>query len=320
MDLRVADNPDEDRYEVFADGELAGFARLPPAPGADLVRAHRDRRRASRARASARRWSPRRSTTPARAGSRVLPFCPFVNALHRAPPRVRGPRAGVRARALRALGPRRRGGAPRPGGGVVSPRDRHRPPAPLPPAPHRGGRFPAGAGGGHPPLPPARARSAGARAGGRGPADPALSQRPHLRHALRDRRRLPRPRAAPAIASAARSPRNRVVHAGAAAVLELPARRCGVMTCRAIPPGADGGRLRGRRRRPSTCSATTSLAERFEPFAAAERRRRAAPVSLQAARAAAARPQPARRLGARRAARDPGQRGRDRSPTTPSSR
>jgi predicted GNAT family acetyltransferase len=25
MDLRVADNPDAERYEVFADGELAGF-------------------------------------------------------------------------------------------------------------------------------------------------------------------------------------------------------------------------------------------------------------------------------------------------------
>ena len=43
-----------------------------------------------------------------------------------------------------------------------------------------------------------------------------------------------------------------------------------------------------------------------------ERRRRAAPLPLQAARPAAARPQPARRLGARGAARDPRHRRRDR--------
>ena len=33
MELRVADNPDVDRYEVFADGELAGFVTYKRAPG-----------------------------------------------------------------------------------------------------------------------------------------------------------------------------------------------------------------------------------------------------------------------------------------------
>jgi predicted GNAT family acetyltransferase len=77
MELRVADNPDEDRYEVFADGELAGFMTYRRAPGrisllhtevddafeghgvgSTLVTAVLDEARA--------------------AGAEVLPFCPFV--------------------------------------------------------------------------------------------------------------------------------------------------------------------------------------------------------------------------------------------------
>jgi predicted GNAT family acetyltransferase len=77
MELRVADNPDEDGYEVFADGELAGFMTYRRAPGrisllhtevddafeghgvgSTLVTAVLDEARA--------------------AGAEVLPFCPFV--------------------------------------------------------------------------------------------------------------------------------------------------------------------------------------------------------------------------------------------------
>ena len=77
MELRVADNPDEGRYEVFADGELAGFVtyRLGPrrisvlhteiddafeghGVGGSLVSEALDDARAR--------------------GLAVLPFCPFV--------------------------------------------------------------------------------------------------------------------------------------------------------------------------------------------------------------------------------------------------
>jgi predicted GNAT family acetyltransferase len=77
MELRVADNADEERYEVLADGELAGFVTYRRAPGrisllhtevddafeghgigGTLVRAALDDARAR--------------------GLAVLPFCPFV--------------------------------------------------------------------------------------------------------------------------------------------------------------------------------------------------------------------------------------------------
>ena len=31
MDVEVTDNPDKARYEIVADGELAGFVAVPPA-------------------------------------------------------------------------------------------------------------------------------------------------------------------------------------------------------------------------------------------------------------------------------------------------
>ena len=77
MELRVADNSDEARYEVFADGELAGFVTYRRRPGrisflhtevddayeghgvgGTLVSAALDDARAQ--------------------GLEVLPFCPFV--------------------------------------------------------------------------------------------------------------------------------------------------------------------------------------------------------------------------------------------------
>src|SRR5215207_2822200 len=94
-------------------------------------------------------------------------------------------------------------------------RDRLRAPAPPPPTAPRGGLLAAGAGRGHPPLPSARARAAAARAGGAGAADPALSQRAHVRHALRAPGRVPRRRNGPGVgARAGRSPANRPRAAG----------------------------------------------------------------------------------------------------------
>ena len=57
---------------------------------------------------------------------------------------------------------------------------------------------------------------------GAGPADPPLLQRPHLRHALRARPRLPRPRRRPLATRRALPPRRLAARRGAA-VLELPA-------------------------------------------------------------------------------------------------
>ena len=192
-------------------------------------------------------------------------------------------------------------------------RDRHRPPVPLPPAPHRGGRFPAGPGGGHPPLPPARALSPAARAGGRGPADPAAvaASTPSVCGS----RSTSSSSTAPASADLdrARGPAEprRPSTAAPTAVLELPAARRARRDAARSPSRGRPWSSARTTRRPWSCSATTS-----RPTASRRcrrrGRRRAAALPLQAARPAAARSQPPRRLGARGAARDPRHRGRHR--------
>ena len=100
MEMRVTDNPDEQRYEVVRRRRPARrLRRLPRWAGADLVHPHRGRRRSSRARASARRSSAGRSTTPARAGSRCYPSARSSTPTS-TPPRVRwtsSPRPSARA-------------------------------------------------------------------------------------------------------------------------------------------------------------------------------------------------------------------------------
>ena len=132
------------------------------------------------------------------------------------------------------------------------------------------------------PLPLDRERA------GRRPADPALRQRPHLRHALRARPRLPR-RRRPRSLSVRRRVRAAPVRLAAAGrrVLELPRGRGRVRRRRDLDAAMlpqtrrdrDRRRLRGRRARPSSCSATTS-----PPTASARCRRPSASDALRLCR------------------------------------
>ena len=78
MDPDVADNPDERRYEITVDGEVAGFAQYGVRPGliafvhTEIADGHEGQGLGSKLIRSA--------LDDARArGLHVLPFCPFVN-------------------------------------------------------------------------------------------------------------------------------------------------------------------------------------------------------------------------------------------------
>lgn len=78
MELRVADNPDEDRYEVFADGELAGFAVYRLRPGRlSFVHTEIDDRFEGHGLGST--LISEALDDARKRGLSVLPFCPFVN-------------------------------------------------------------------------------------------------------------------------------------------------------------------------------------------------------------------------------------------------
>ncbi len=78
MEVRVADNPSENRYEAFADGELTGWAVYRLQPGRiSFVHTEIDDRfegegLGSKLVAEALDDARRRELS-------VLPFCPFVN-------------------------------------------------------------------------------------------------------------------------------------------------------------------------------------------------------------------------------------------------
>ena len=157
--------------------------------------------------------------------------------------------------------------------------------------------------------PAARPGASRSRAGGAGPADPALLERPHLRHALRARPLFLDASGAAVVAcgAACRRAGSRLVRRARAAVLRDSARGRGERFARArglerpcCPRDEEiaslvvceddardpGAALRPPRRRP------------LRRDAGAERLGRAAPLPLQPARPAAARPRPARRLRA----------------------
>jgi uncharacterized protein len=78
MDPQVADNPEEDRYEISVDGEVAGFAQYGVRPGliafvhTEIADGHEGQGLGSKL--------IRFALDDARArGLHVLPFCPFVN-------------------------------------------------------------------------------------------------------------------------------------------------------------------------------------------------------------------------------------------------
>ncbi len=178
----------------------------------------------------------------------------------------------------------------------------------------------------------ARPRRHRRRRGRAGAADPALLQRPHLRHALRPRPALPRR----SRAAAPGSPLRPTAQGGEPPRRRRGARAPGGRSLRRARPGR--GRVRPSRawvvgrcfprgerpprsssarttRRRWRCSVTT-CGRPLRHAAGAERVRRPAPLPLQAARPPAPRSGPARRLGARRAPRDP-RGGRGRRPLRP---
>jgi len=78
METRVADNPAEDRYEIFADGELAGFSVYRLRPGRiSFVHTEIDDRFEGQGLGSAL-VAEALDEVRGRDLS-VLPFCPFVN-------------------------------------------------------------------------------------------------------------------------------------------------------------------------------------------------------------------------------------------------
>ena len=78
MDVRVADNPGQERYEVFADGELAGFAVYRLRPGRiSFVHTEIDDRFEGHGLGSTL-VSEALDDVRGRELS-VLPFCPFMN-------------------------------------------------------------------------------------------------------------------------------------------------------------------------------------------------------------------------------------------------
>jgi len=79
MSVDVRDNPDQDRYEISVDGELAGFAQYRVRPGLiAFIHTEVDEKHEGEGLGS---QLIRFALDDARARAlEVLPFCPFVNA------------------------------------------------------------------------------------------------------------------------------------------------------------------------------------------------------------------------------------------------
>jgi hypothetical protein len=77
--VEVADNPDQNRYEVRVGGELAGIAQYRPRPGA-LVFVHTEIDDRFEGRALAASSSPSPSPTRATVGSPSFPSAPSSRA------------------------------------------------------------------------------------------------------------------------------------------------------------------------------------------------------------------------------------------------
>jgi predicted GNAT family acetyltransferase len=79
METRVADNPDADRYEVFADGELAGFVTYRLKDGRIALR-HTEVDDAFEGHGVGGTLVSEALDDARARGLAVLPFCPFVKA------------------------------------------------------------------------------------------------------------------------------------------------------------------------------------------------------------------------------------------------
>lgn len=79
MDVRVTDNPEEDRYEAFADGELAGCTVYRLRPGR-ISFVHTEIEDRFEGHGIGSKLVAEALDDARRRGLGVLPFCPFVNA------------------------------------------------------------------------------------------------------------------------------------------------------------------------------------------------------------------------------------------------
>jgi predicted GNAT family acetyltransferase len=77
MELRVADNPEKARYEVLADGDLAGFVQYQLRQN-DIAFTHTQTEFQFRGRGIAGHLVRAALDSARERGLQVLPYCPFV--------------------------------------------------------------------------------------------------------------------------------------------------------------------------------------------------------------------------------------------------
>ncbi len=116
MEIEVADNPVEQRYEIRADGELAGFTAYRERPKG-LALTHTEIDDAYEGQGLGSKLVASTLDDLRSRGLEVLPICPFVKSYIERHPEYVGSGPRVRAGALRALV---LGGAPKTGVGLVA--------------------------------------------------------------------------------------------------------------------------------------------------------------------------------------------------------
>ena len=77
MELRVADNPDKSRYEITADGELAGFVDYHLSKNG-IAFSHEETEPRFRGNGIGGRLTQAALDSARERGLEVLPYCPFV--------------------------------------------------------------------------------------------------------------------------------------------------------------------------------------------------------------------------------------------------
>ncbi|HEX6518974.1 MAG TPA: GNAT family N-acetyltransferase [Streptosporangiaceae bacterium] len=77
MELRVADNPDKSRYEIKADGEIAGFINYKISPN-DIAFIHTETMDRFRGQGIAGHLVQASLDSARERGLAVLPYCPYV--------------------------------------------------------------------------------------------------------------------------------------------------------------------------------------------------------------------------------------------------
>jgi predicted GNAT family acetyltransferase len=75
--IEVKDNPEQNRFEIYDDGELAGFARYARRPGR-LIFVHTEVDPAFEGRGLGGKLAAGALDAARAAGVRVVPLCPFI--------------------------------------------------------------------------------------------------------------------------------------------------------------------------------------------------------------------------------------------------